>query len=174
MGDLVGIPEQARSLQISRPGSVLFMCNMNQIRSPMAASLARSFYGRRMYVRSAGVQRGSEDGFMIGAMREVGIDVSGHQAKHFSELGDTSFDLVIALSDKAHSYAEAISATFAMEIEHWEIEDPSLARGTREQIMMVYRAVRDDLALRILDRFGPKDPSAAGDATDDPSASVVI
>lgn len=140
---------------IKRPSAVLFMCNMNQIRSPMAAAMARYMYQSSIYVRSAGVERGAEDGFMISVMEEIGIDATGHRAKQFSELGDSNFDLIITLSRKAKRYAEELSQTLDLEVEVWEIMDPSMATGNRAAILDAYRTVRNELAQRVMDRLGP-------------------
>ena len=38
------------------PGSVLFACSQNAIRSPMAENILRYFHGRKVFVQSAGVR----------------------------------------------------------------------------------------------------------------------
>ena len=61
-----------------RPQAVLFTCGQNAVRSPMAAGLFREMFGKRIYVASAGVQKGERDPFVIAVMNELGIDVSRH------------------------------------------------------------------------------------------------
>ena len=140
-----------------RPGSVLFMCNMNSIRSPMAAAMVRHMYGTSIYVRSVGVEGGKTDGFMVTVMTEIGIDVSSHAAKQFFDLGDSNFDVLIALSAKANRYAEELSLTRAIDIEFWPLQDPSLAIGNRDVRLETYRDVRNSIIRLIIDRFGPPD-----------------
>ena len=63
----------------SRPQAVLFSCGLNAVRSPMAAGLFQQLFGKRLYVASAGVQRGELDPFAVAVMDEIGIDISRHR-----------------------------------------------------------------------------------------------
>ncbi|MCL2429795.1 MAG: hypothetical protein FWD12_11235, partial [Alphaproteobacteria bacterium] len=60
----------------SRPQAVLFACNLNAVRSPMAAALLKHLAGTTIYVASAGVRSGALDPFAVAAMAEVGIDIA--------------------------------------------------------------------------------------------------
>ena len=54
------------------PTAVLFCCDHNAVRSPMAEALMKKFYGQRAYVQSAGVKNDMEiDGFSIAVCRET-------------------------------------------------------------------------------------------------------
>lgn len=136
------------------PGAVLFACNQNSVRSPMASGLMKHFYGRRLFVQSAGVRAAEPDGFAIAIMEELGIDISPHAPINIDELHDTSFDVVISLTPEAHHKALELTRTMAVECEYWPTIDPSLTEGSREQVMEAYRRVRDQLSSRIRDRFG--------------------
>lgn len=138
------------------PGSVLFACTMNAVRSPMAAAILRHLAGRRTYVESAGVRAGEPDPFVAAVMNEIGIDVSRHDPRTISELGDTSFDLIVTLSPEAHHQALELTRTMAVDVEYWPTFDASLmvGQGSREQVLDSYRAVRDRLFQRVKDRFG--------------------
>ncbi len=140
------------------PQSVLFACTMNSVRSPMAEALAKHLLGRDMYVDSAGVRKGALDGFVVAAMDEIGIDVSGHRPKTFDELEDSSFDLVISLSPEAQHRAVEMTRTMACRLEFWNTFDPTLIEGSRETVLDAYRQVRDGLARRIEDHFGRLPP----------------
>ncbi|MEL7544290.1 MAG: arsenate reductase ArsC [Pseudomonadota bacterium] len=135
------------------PGAVLFVCSMNAIRSPMAAGLLRHYAGHRIYVASAGVRAGEPDGFVIAAMDELGIDLSAHAPQTIDELADTSFDLIVSLSPEAHHQALELTRTMAVDVEYWPSIDPSVAQGSRDQMLDAYRASRDALATRIQQRF---------------------
>ncbi len=139
-----------------QPGSVLFACTMNAVRSPMAAGILRHLAGRGLYVESAGVRAGEIDPFVVAVMEEIGIDLSGHEPRTLAELNDTSFDLIITLSPEAHHQALELTRTMAVEVEYWPTFDASvmMGQGSREQIMDSYRAVRDQLFKRIKARFG--------------------
>ena len=69
----------AAPARTSRPQAVLFTCGQNAVRSPMAAGLFRELFGKRIYVASAGVQKGELDPFVVAVMNEIGIDVSRHR-----------------------------------------------------------------------------------------------
>jgi len=135
------------------PGAVLFACNMNAVRSPMAAALLRHLVGRRAYVKSAGVRAGQPDPFAIAAMEEIGLDIAAHRPHTIAELFDTSFDVVVSLTPEAHHQALEMTRTMAVDVEYWPTLDPTLAGGSREQIMDAYRACRDGLLERIKARF---------------------
>jgi protein-tyrosine-phosphatase len=136
------------------PQAVLFACNFNAIRSPMAAAILRYLAGKRIYVRSAGVRPGETDPFAIAVMDEIGIDMSRHQPRAIEDLEDTSFDLIVTLAPEAHHKALEFTRTMAVDVEYWPTLDPSAATGNREQILQGYRAVRDQLFERIKERFG--------------------
>ena len=135
------------------PGSVLFACTLNSIRSPMAAALMRKFHGSRLFVDSVGVRAGSVDPFAVAVMAEIGIDIATHQSKSFDELDDTSFDLVVSLSPDAQHTAIELTRASACEVEFWPIFDPTAVEGNRTETLAAYRMVRDQLQKRILERF---------------------
>ena len=136
------------------PGSVLFVCGMNTVRSPMGAAIARQLFPRGLYVASAGVRKGEADPFVAAVMEERGIDLSRHRPQTIEDLEDTNFDVVITLSPEAHHRALELTRSMALQVEYWPTPDPTLVSGTRDQILDAYRAVRDQLAERIKTRFG--------------------
>ncbi|MBL4647105.1 MAG: protein-tyrosine-phosphatase [Hyphomicrobiales bacterium] len=137
----------------ARPSALLFACRMNAIRSPMAAAITRQMFPGQIYTQSAGVRPGALDPFVQAVMDEIGIDISSHKPHTFEELEDTNFDLIITLAPEAHHKAMELTRTNALEVEYWPMQDPSLATGSREQILDSYRAIRDELARRIRERF---------------------
>jgi len=135
------------------PGAVLFACNRNAVRSPIAASILKHLAGGRIYVDSAGVRAGEPDPFAAAVMEELGIDLSRHRPKSLDELADSSFDLIVSLSPQAHHKALQLVHGFAVDVEYWPTQDPSLTEGSREQIMDAYRSLRDGLFRKIKQRF---------------------
>jgi protein-tyrosine-phosphatase len=132
--------------------SVLFVCAYNAVRSPMAEFIARHYFGKSIYVQSAGVHKGEADPFMSAALDEIGIDATKHKMRTLDELEEwegLNFDLIITLSPDAHHAALELTRTIAAEVEYWPTPDPTLAQGSREQRLDAYRDVRDGLALRI-------------------------
>ena len=139
-----------------RPQAVLFACGLNSVRSPMAAALFRHMFGRSAYVGSAGVRRGELDAFAVAAMEEIGLDIAKHRPMTFEELEDwegLNFDLIVTLAPEAHHKALDLTRTIAADVEYWPTPDPTIAEGSREQRLDAYRAVRDQLARRIKERF---------------------
>jgi protein-tyrosine-phosphatase len=135
------------------PGSVLFCCTLNALRSPMAEGILKLLHGQRIFVDSVGVRSGELDAFAIAVMDEIGLDISRHRAKTFDDLEDTSFDLIISLSPEAHHQALELTRTMACEVEFWNTLDPSIIEGSRETRIDAYRGVRDTLMRRIRERF---------------------
>jgi protein-tyrosine-phosphatase len=136
---------------------VLFACSMNAIRSPMAAALLQQMVGKRLYIASAGVQKGELDPFAVAVMDEIGIDISRHKPMTFEELDDLeglNFDLIVTLSPPAHHRALELTRTAAVGVEYWPTVDPTGVEGSREQRLEAYRGIRDELLKHIRERFG--------------------
>ena len=140
-------------MTIKLPSAVLFACTLNAIRSPMAAAIMHHHYGHKIYVASCGIAAGDPDSFVGMIMDEIGIDLKKHRPHSFEDLEDSAFDLLITLSPEAKSRADQMSRTMAIEVENWQIADPSITQGSREQILDAYRGVRDDLVRRVKIRF---------------------
>ena len=138
---------------VHRPNSVLFACNFNSVRSPMAEGLAKHFFGDMIYVDSAGVRQGKIDSFAIAVCAEMNVDISQHNSKTFDDLEDTSFDLVVSLTPEAQHRAVELTRTMAVELEYWPSMDPTGINGSREVVMAAFRQVRDQLLKRIKERF---------------------
>ena len=146
------------------PGSVLFVCNHNAVRSPMAEGWMKRYFARHVFVDSAGVRRGEgPDPFMIAAMDEIGIDMARHKPKTIDDLEEEAeaFDLVITLSPEAQHRALELTRFAALEVEYWMTFDPTSVEGSRETMLEAYRQVRDHIRDRIRERF-PLDPTPAG------------
>lgn len=132
------------------------MCAQNAVRSPMAEGLAKHFFGRSLYVQSAGVRKSDPDGFMVAVMDEMGIDETKHKPRTIDELEEwegLNFDLIVTLSPEAHHKALGLTRTLAAEVEYWPTADPTILQGSREQMLDAYREVRDGLAKRIKERL---------------------
>jgi len=134
--------------------TILFVCSMNSVRSPMAAALARLLFPGKLISRSAGARSGQADGFVYAAMEELGIDMSLHTPHTMDELVATRFDLVITLSNEARE-AVASRKLDGKKTEHWPTEDPTLVKGSREARLAAYHQLRDGLKKQIYDRLSP-------------------
>ena len=145
------------------PSSLLFACNRNAVRSPMAAALARHYMGSRTFIDSAGIDPGETDPFCVAVLSELGIDLSGHVPRAFDEVDDGSFEVIITLAPEAHHKALELTRTFSVEVEYWPTPDPTVAleiAANRESVLSAYRDVRTYLNQRILKRFFPDPPAS--------------
>jgi protein-tyrosine-phosphatase len=135
---------------LHRPGAILFSCSFNAVRSPMAEGLTRLYFGREIYVASAGVKTEIEaDPFAIAVMDEIGVDITSHRPHTFEELEDSSFDLIVTLSPEAHHKALEFTRTLACDVLYWPTIDPTAVEGSRERRLEAYRETRDGLSKRI-------------------------
>ncbi len=132
---------------------MLIACTMNAVRSPMAAAMLRHLAGQRLYVESAGVRAGELDPLAVEAMEEIGLEIGKHKPRCFEDLEDGSFDLVITLSPEAQHKAMELTRTAATRVEYWPTMDPTAVEGSREQRLLAYRGVRDQLMERLKQRF---------------------
>ena len=139
------------------PGSVLFVCSENALRSPMAEAMVKAYYGDRVYVDSIGVREGELDPLAVAAMEEIEIDISGHKPKQLDDLLDTSFDIIVTLSPEAHHQAMDKMRNEAVEVVFWPTYDPSVVEGNRDVRLAAYRDVRDSLKALIEEMFTEQD-----------------
>ena len=120
----------------------------------------KRFYGRSIYVQSAGVRNDLDiDGFAIAVCAEIGVDLARHRVRTFEEMrewGDdlSGFDLVIALSPASQRHALELTRHHHLSVEYWPILDPTGLGDGREQKLAAYRQSRDQIRVRIIARFG--------------------
>ncbi|MCY4151584.1 MAG: low molecular weight phosphatase family protein [Aestuariivita sp.] len=142
------------------PQSVLFCCDHNAVRSPMAEGIMKKFYGTGTYVQSAGVHNDMEiDGFSIAVCHEMEVELNRHRSRSFDEMeqwGDdlSSFDLVVALSPAAQRRALELTRFFYLSVEYWPIMDPTGIGETRDAKLTVYRQTRDQIIERLQQKWG--------------------
>jgi len=133
--------------------AVLFACTLNAVRSPMAAAMLKHLTRGGIYIESAGVRAGELDPLAVEVMGEIGLEIAKHKPRRFEDLEDGSFDLVVTLSPEAQHKAVELTRTAATQVEYWPTMDPTAVDGSREQRLMAYRAVRDQLMRRLKQRF---------------------
>ena len=143
------------------PQSVLFCCDHNAVRSPMAEGIMKQLYGTGCYIQSVGVKNDlGIDGFAISVCAELGVELSRHRSRSFDEMenwGDdlSSFDLVLALSPASQRRALDLTRFFHLEVEYWPILDPTGLGEGREDRLVSYRQSRDQIRERLIARWGP-------------------
>ncbi len=158
------------------PQSVLFCCDHNTVRSPMAEGLMKKFYGQRAYIQSAGVRNDIEvDGFSIAVCAEIGIELSRHRSRSFEEMrrwGDDlgQYDLIVALSPASQRMALELTRTSDLAVEYWPILDPTSLGEDREAKLSAYRLARDQIRCHMLARFGPPTEESPKELAEEPTS----
>ncbi|MFK4824598.1 low molecular weight phosphatase family protein [Paenochrobactrum sp. BZR 588] len=142
-----------KPLKPGLPSSILFVCGKNSIRSPMAELLTRRMLSKSTYIASAGVKKGERDPFVDAVLAEISISLDNRQPRDLDELEDGYFDLIITLTPLAHHTVLEKMRGFSVDVEYWPTPDPTLLTGSREQILVAYRDVRDRLKKQIEQRF---------------------
>ena len=144
----------------SLPQSILFCCDHNAVRSPMAEGIMKKLYGTGTYVQSVGVINDLEiDGFSIAVCDEIGVELSRHRSRSFDEMerwGDdlSSFDLIVALSPASQRRALELTHLFHLIVEYWPILDPTGIGETREMKLASYRQTRDQILCKLREKWG--------------------
>jgi arsenate reductase (thioredoxin) len=126
---------------------VLFLCTHNSARSQIAEGLLRKMGGDEFEVFSAGTEQTSVRPLAIEAMREIGIDITGHRSKTLDEFAGENFDYVITVCDRANESCPIFPGT--TERIHWSFDDPTAVTGTEEQKLRAFRTVRDAIQQRL-------------------------
>ncbi len=141
------------------PQSILFCCDHNAVRSPMAEGIMKKLFGTGTYVQSVGVRNDLEiDGFSIAVCKEIDVELARHRSRSFDEMeqwGDdlSSFDLVVALSPASQRRAQELTRYFHLDVEYWPILDPTGLGETREAKLASYRQARDQIVERLTERW---------------------
>ena len=129
------------------PIRVLILCTGNSARSQMAEGLLRHDGGEAFVVESAGIEPSFVRPDAIEAMREIGIDISGHRSKSIDEFAGQPFAYVITVCDNVQQNCPIFPA--ATSRIHWSIEDPAAVHGAGQTRLAAFRAARDDLREQI-------------------------
>lgn len=129
---------------------VLILCTGNSARSQMAEGLLRHDAGDRFEVFSAGTKPSPVRPEAIAAMRELGIDISGHRSKSVDEFTGQRFDYVLTVCDNARESCPFFPG--GTEPIHRNFEDPAALEGSEEQRLALFRRVRDEIR-RYLNSF---------------------
>jgi arsenate reductase len=126
---------------------VLFLCTGNSCRSQMAEALVNQRLGDEWQAYSAGTKpAGYVHPKALQALQELGIQHQG-VSKLVDELRAVDFDLVVTVCDSA---AEECPLWLGPGRRvHYSFPDPAKAEGSEEEVMAVFRQVRDRIAVEI-------------------------
>lgn len=121
----------------------LFVCTHNSSRSQMAEGLLRAHFEDRFESLSAGTEPGGVNPYAIAAMKEIGIDITTHTSQHIDEFAGQAIEYVVTVCDHAKEtcpYFPATRRNF-----HYSFPDPSAVKGTDEEKLAAFRAVRNSI-----------------------------
>jgi arsenate reductase len=122
---------------------ILFLCTGNSCRSQMAEGFARELKSDEVEADSAGTQPKGIHPLAKKVMAEAGVDLSDHRSKTIAELGEVEFDWVITLCGHAHENCPVFPG--ATRVVHVGFEDPDKAPGREEEVLQIFRKVRDQI-----------------------------
>lgn len=124
---------------------LLFLCVANSARSQMAEGLARARFAGRARVQSAGSHPSAVHPLAVRVMAEAGIDISGQRSRSVDTIDPATVDTVVTLC------AGEVCPAFlgAAPHLHWPLPDPAAATGSEGDRLARFRAVRDEIAVRL-------------------------
>ncbi len=123
---------------------ILILCTGNSCRSQMAEGFLKSF-DKKLEVYSAGTEPSNQvNPKAVQVMKEIGIDISRHYPKPVDNFLDKSFDYVVTVCDNAKESCPIFIGKVGKQI-HIGFEDPAEATGSEEEILSVFRKVREEI-----------------------------
>ena len=132
---------------MSEPLQVLFLCTGNSCRSQMADGIVNHDFSGRVRAVSAGTEPHGLNPRAVQAMHEIGIDISQNSSDHLSRYENQTFDYVISLCGDADDKCPAFFG--GVRRLHMPFDDPPRATGSEEQVLAVYRRVRDEIRAQL-------------------------
>lgn len=131
--------------------TLLILCTGNSCRSHLAEGILRAALKDHFIVASAGSKpAGYVHPLGIKAMAEIGIDISAHTSKHMDEFLNQNVETVITVCGNADQACPMFPGQ--LNRHHWGFDDPAHATGSEEEIMNVFRRVRDEIK-RVFDAY---------------------
>jgi arsenate reductase (thioredoxin) len=130
---------------------VLFLCTGNSCRSQLADGLINHDFSGRIKAFSAGTEPHGLNPKAVQVMAEVGIDISGNSSDRLDRYEGQSFDYVITLCGDADEKCPVMFG--GVKRSHIGFDDPPKATGSAEEILAVYRRVRDEIRRQLGDYF---------------------
>ncbi len=123
---------------------ILILCTGNSCRSQMAEGFLKTF-DSDLEVYSAGTNPSKQvHPKAIKVMKEAGIDLSKNVTKNVEQFLNKSFDYVITVCDNAKETCPVFLGKVGKQL-HIGFEDPAEATGTEDEILSIFRKVRDEI-----------------------------
>ncbi|MDH4127204.1 MAG: arsenate reductase ArsC [Spirochaetota bacterium] len=122
---------------------ILFLCTGNSCRSQMAEGFAKHYLGDKHDFYSAGIEAHGINPLAVKVMAEKKIDISNYKSKTLNDIANINFDVVITVCGDAHERCPTYLKKAT--IIHKGFQDPAKAKGTEEEVLQVFRDVRDQI-----------------------------
>ncbi|MCS7081977.1 MAG: arsenate reductase (thioredoxin) [Bacteroidetes bacterium] len=126
---------------MNRPLRVLVLCTGNSCRSQMAEGWLRHLGCDRLEVQSAGIEAHGLHPYAVRVMAEAGVDISRQRSKVCRPEMFRWADCVITVCGHADEHCPVLPE--GVRKLHWPFEDPARAVGTEDEVLAVFRRVRD-------------------------------
>jgi arsenate reductase len=126
--------------------NVLVLCTGNSCRSHIAEAILKAAAKDIFEVHSAGSNpAGYVHPKAVAVMKEIGIDISNHSSKHMNDFLKRDVHTVITVCGNADQACPSFPGQ--LKRYHWGFDDPAKAEGSDEEVLDVFRRVRDEIKL---------------------------
>jgi len=113
----------------------------------MAEGFLRTLAGNGMQPVSAAVEPAPLDPLAVDAMKEIGIDISGQEAKDVQTALRERFAYVVGVGDESKERCPVFP--FAFRLFRWSLEDPRTVQGSTEARLDAFRRVRNQIEPKV-------------------------
>jgi arsenate reductase len=142
-------------MNIREPGRrpvILFLCTGNSCRSQMAEGWLRTLGGGKVQAASGGIEAHGIHPLAIQVMAERGINLCTQHSKCLTDSLLEAADWIITLCGHADEHCPVVPGRVIRE--HWPLADPARAGGSGEEVLEVFRTVRDEIERRVRELLG--------------------
>ena len=134
---------------------ILILCTGNSCRSQMAEGFLKSFDSELKVISAGTIPAEKVNPNSVIVMDEVGIDISSQFPQNVDEFIEQPFDYVITVCDNAKEMCPVFSGQVKHQI-HIPFDDPADATGTEQEILAVYRRIRDEIKEKFTQFYNEK------------------
>jgi arsenate reductase (thioredoxin) len=128
---------------------ILFLCTGNSCRSQMAEGWGKYLGHDIAEFESAGIEAHGKNPRAIAVMTEAGVDISGQESTRVTDDMIRRADIVVTVCGHADEHCPVLPP--GIKKIHWPLSDPAKATGTEDEIMVQFRATRDEVRRRVAD-----------------------
>jgi arsenate reductase (thioredoxin) len=108
----------------------------------MAEGLMNRILGDGYEAKGAGTKPSHVHPMAIEAMAEIGIDISNQRSKRLDEFKGQDFDFVVTLCSDAEEFCPFFPGK---EHIHQGFQDPAAVSGSDDEVLAMFRRVRDEI-----------------------------